>query len=134
MRDIKFRMFYNNKMFYMNKMFVAVGHIGFSNDGYVDLNEYDKEDCYLMQYTGLKDKNGKEIWEGDIVITTYDSTHLKDGSKKVEKAVVEWDICNPCFVMKGIDKKNFIEYDFVCCDLRYQEVIGNIYENLELLK
>ena len=69
---------------------------------------------YLMQYTGLKDVNGKEIYEGDIVKEIHiDDDYLYD------KVVVRW-----------LD-------DYLCYNLSMNtgilyEIIGNIYENPEL--
>lgn len=83
------------------------------------------------EYTGLKDKNNKEIYEGDIVsckMLSAGRTHYIDEYI----ATVEHDICNPCMVLKQ-DNGN-LEYDFVKCDLMMLEVIGNIWENPELLK
>ncbi len=73
----------------------------------------------LMQYTGLKDKNGKEIYEGDI---------LKD---EEGAWVVFYDAKDASFALRPIEDKNdtlfyTLEGDF--------EIIGNIYENGELLK
>lgn len=71
-----------------------------------------------MQYTGLKDKNGKEIYEGDII--RYDR-RIKDPKKLY---IVKWE-------------SRFGEYGD-CCGYdglsSYGEVIGNIYENPELLE
>jgi uncharacterized phage protein (TIGR01671 family) len=89
----------------------------------------------LMQYTGLKDKNGKEIYEGDIVMWSTPPLWLhkpdewddweREGSKMDEyKAQVE-------FVNKSWDL--FIGSPFVPSDHKECEVIGNIYENPELL-
>lgn len=77
--------------------------------------------CRLMQYTGLKDKNGKEIYEGDIVITKEGYIGL------IELGTYDTDIG---FNVKWIT-------DYLRRDLGYWlskiEVIGNIYENPELL-
>jgi hypothetical protein len=67
----------------------------------------------IMQFTGLLDKTGKEIWEGDIV---------KDSFGHFTKEVVEM---TPYFFHE------YIEYGLENATI---EVIGNIYENPELLK
>lgn len=85
------------------------------------------------QFTGLIDKNGKEIYEGDVLKTTY---QYQDTFKEYI-AVVEHDELNPCFVMVYKFQGNghtCHEYDFVCVGLRKNEVIGNIHDNPELLK
>jgi uncharacterized phage protein (TIGR01671 family) len=71
----------------------------------------------LMQYTGLKDKNGKEIYEGDIV-----SGHNGDGSPNV------WPVEYAC------ENSEWTGFNVGADDERDCEVIGNIYENPELLK
>lgn len=89
--------------------------------------EVDRET--VGQYTGLKDKNGKEIYEGDII---FDSFY----EKKAKVVFLEG-----AFWLDYI--KDFKEYGTI--NKRYQllanydnksvlEVIGNIYDNLELLK
>ncbi len=67
------------------------------------------------QFTGLNDKNGKEIFEGDII---------KDIHNQVWE--IKWDIS--CFVGEGDGEM------FHCFMIDEMKVIGNIYENPELLK
>ena len=76
----------------------------------------------LMQYTGLKDKNGKEIYEGDIVNAWYE----EDGgynSKDKGEVVYRWQ--DSMFALKPA---------FPLSQYHKFEIIGNIYENKELLK
>ena len=69
----------------------------------------------LMQYTGLKDKNGKEIYEGDIVVG-YNA-----GGETCDPRLVKWT--NNGYVANGLS----LWAVYKC------KVIGNIYENKELL-
>jgi uncharacterized phage protein (TIGR01671 family) len=78
----------------------------------------------IMQYTGLKDKNGKEIYEVDIVL--YDRNIHKDIDTAKFKVVWAKDR----YVLQEIKHKYYID------DVTWElvEVIGNIYENPELLE
>ena len=79
------------------------------------------------QYTGLKDKNGTRIFEGDIIRHHYKNP-IENGYTS-DKGVVKWD-CKECFFyrtsLSGKDKT-------ISVDCIY-EVIGNIYDNPELLE
>lgn len=89
----------------------------------------DKDGCdniILMQYTGLKDRNGKEIYEGDILQLFYGKENTPLTTTKV------------FFNKEGYwDSKNLSEqHPFRACYGGFSkcEVIGNIYENPELLE
>jgi len=85
--------------------------------------------CDLIQYTGLKDKNGVEIYCGDII-----SQILSSG--EVTKHIVGYDENNARFCALFFETysttKDFCNLDYKWTQLK--EVIGNIYENEELLK
>ena len=103
-------------------------------DDYKEVEQFwenDKiEDVTLMQYTGLNDKNGREIFEGDIV--RWKDLESFDDFKIDEVLKVEYS--NEFLKWVAIDKNGLQDdlYDF--SDNRELEVIGNIYENPELLE
>jgi len=85
-------------------------------------DEWGIEPNSQSQFTGLKDKNSKEIYEDDIILYPYsDNSCVK---AVIEYRISEWQ--SPCYVGKTNDDE--IQFDSRC------EIIGNIYENKELLK
>lgn len=84
-----------------------------------------QDDAILMQYTGLKDKNSKEIYEGDTVYVVYDG-NLYRYQIVFDEQELDFKATN------GKEKYgNNFQY-LLCCD--EVEVIGNIYENPELME
>ena len=76
------------------------------------------------QYTGLKDKNGKKIFEGDII-------RYQRGIDKFELMVVIWNESTASLVLAYSKDMNY--YETLMNTKYYCEVIGNIYYNPELL-
>ncbi|MDO8226126.1 YopX family protein [Bacillus cabrialesii] len=110
--------------------FAWIGRVDFkkSSDGRVAAlgQNPDDEPFYLMQYTGLKDKNGRDIYEGDVV--KFKSAYCEN---KIIKAVVKFKDSLGSFVFNMGDDQGFWRMD---ASIREIEVIGNIYENPELLE
>ncbi len=80
----------------------------------------------LIQFTGLKDKNGKDIYEGDIINYKIKSTPISTNSVvfKREVKITEEGLLLP-----------FFDYcpEYLIWDMEFYEVIGNIYETPNLL-
>lgn len=154
-REIKFRVWdtQNERMVYDPYRFIERGEYHrkeFEHTGdYIFYEHWTDEDdgisraCFVMQYTGLKDKNGKEIYEGDIV-QLYRHDDYKNYTYKHEKAEV-WadgkyhpDIKEVKFMYGSFVIWSDLIKDYRCfANLARPgeslEIIGNIFENPELL-
>lgn len=119
MRDIKFRTYvrFLREMHEVREMIF--------DKGTVMINAYqyglDKDDAPVMQYTGLKDVNGVEIYEGDLV--------KKDDDKFVKAGVVSF--IHGCWMVAS---KSGEQYFNLHWHLSQVEVIGNIYQHTELME
>lgn len=113
-REVEMIDFYNKQ--------VAVYDIGIGFRGGAAIFPFDKVE--FMDNTGLKDKNGNYIYEGDIV--TVNGTW---------NCIIEYNQSSCAFVLKSIDSRWSMGYFSNYDDIEEMlEVIGNIYENKELLK
>lgn len=96
-----------------------------------ELKSYHVRNIDLMQSTGMKDKNGVEIFEGDVVLVNVSNgfDHLVN-----EKTVVQESEFHSGLVCKSlISGMEYRVFKHKKMDYEY-EVIGNIYENSELLE
>lgn len=107
MRELKFRVWLHNSKEWGNvaclEIFNATGKLEYL---------YQDQPYTIQQYIGLKDKNEKEIYEGDILFFQQ-----QDGV---------WS--------NQLNKHIEVKYPFVCGNAHLGEIIGNIFENPELLK
>ena len=108
MREIKFRIWDK-----INRMWLRCFNVNLFDIG-------DLPNVELMQYTGIKDKNGKEVYEGDIVI-------LNDAEEE-NKCIVKYKY-GSYILVDGDLRENLSNVED-----RFLEVIGNIYENKNLME
>jgi len=136
MREIKFRVWVNKRMLNVTTLslpcnetheFMSFSHPS-NNPGLKEGVGFSPRGSIFMQYTGLKDKNGKEIYEGDVVV----SGMLNDDDWIPENAIIKWDEEYCSFHQELLRTKYNGDPDWQLMDVPC-EVIGNIYENSELL-
>ncbi len=141
MREIKFRAWDINRKsmsppFKLDVIFASMGATDTPKTEFSVQEAFEAQQIItrFMQYTGLKDKNGKEIYEGDIFrIILSDGSHLDK--------VVKWIDEKARFCCANIPEIPNEKYWDIWNDMRQEwinkrdnfEVIGNIHENPELL-
>jgi uncharacterized phage protein (TIGR01671 family) len=137
MREMKFRCWDGEKMWYPETLSNDNSDTYFTffnkKEGTIGWGLYDRafenricsgEYDYIMQFTGLKDKNGKKIYEGDIVwLLNID----KNGTDDLGE--IKFD--NGSFWFQG---KWFTTHDWHFYNNSQKEILGNIYENPNLIK
>lgn len=80
----------------------------------------------LCQFTGLCDKNGKRIWKNDILMAHLDESYPEDAAYET----VEWNVAGWVAHETGSTDREYIDK----FDLEHYEVVGNIFDNPELLQ
>lgn len=87
------------------------------------------EDIILMQSTGLKDKNGKEIFEGDVIAIEVDDTGMPINARVFQNSKIGVLMFHVFEDNEDVPMVELLEDNSVAF-----EIIGNIYENPELLE
>lgn len=92
-----------------------------------DIYFYDFDEIVLMQSTRLKDKNGKEIFDGDIL-------EIQDEGEVLGNAKLTWDNEQAVFMIEAISVDDIAPFHEILSDESYSyRVVGNVYENKEVL-
>lgn len=130
MREIKFRAWDKDykKIINVDEFDLFLNQIRYWKDKDDEPITLNKGDFEIMQFTGLKDKNGKEIYEGDI----FDCIYKRDGCN--HKLVVDWQEDSARFRIKNFGECDQPNVSKTMSDLSWVTVIGNKFENPELLK
>jgi uncharacterized phage protein (TIGR01671 family) len=135
-REIKFRA-WDKK----NKVMAVPMHLSYRDSILETVHYADKGGVYLhnpeeyelMQYTGLKDKNGKECFEGDIVKRVYEITKAKKPKETIEQ-IIYCDEDGSFMFSRAWAHGRGWSRAYSGHKVFPWEIIGNIYENPELLK
>ena len=128
MKEIKFRVWDKTFKMMLSPELVDIdfneGKIEVTTDTlrYEEVYTDEIKDFVLMQYTNLKDKNGKEIYEGDILKVKFDTETIN--------LYVRYDMGEYRLIKYGEWEDGL--YD--CMWFHEVEVVGNIYENEDLIK
>lgn len=138
-REIKFRAYssHNHKMYPVSNIeWDADGRMWVTADDGKNGIELIDDEAHLMQYTGLHDKNGREIYEGDIVSfgSVWNNGDDEDIDEEFHIGVVEYD---PHYAVYDVNCEGSGERRFLFMDIVNYDgygVIGNIFENPELLE
>lgn len=138
MRDIKFRAWDSDD----NEM-IDFDEDNYSGEGYEKLGQFfsDMFGCEMMQYTGLKDKNGVDVYEGDLLRTPPESKYQEENYSAFEVFFHDND-CSPTDVglclgrMKnyGAIAGGYSGFKLIPKHINRMIVCGNIHENPELLE
>ena len=117
-----------NRMYQPDEVMVGNGDIWIIDEDSVAGEWIVNNDIHLMQLTGLRDKNGKEIFEGDIV--QFEDCYTETDFLYVNTGIVEWSQGSFTITNRdSVEMGDLLDGEFL--DVT---IIGNIYENPELLE
>lgn len=130
-RTIKFRVWDKNRKIFLDYP-CYFNHLDFNE--FTCFDRYfkcDEDDCVVQQFTGLLDKNGKEIYEGDFIQAM--------AGGETFYGLIGWNNYSSGFKVKELTKTPYPgdsrwNLEYMSCNIAEGQIIGNIFENPELLK
>lgn len=138
MNRLKFRVWDKSQShFYYD---YKIGGIHIRDNGFVSLNDvlnFDSDNLVFQQWTGLKDKEDREIYEGDIII--FDGKWDKDGNvlppDYAPYEITRFGACLVAYLIQPPSPRSFFEHnEIIHLPCTNNHVIGHIFLNPELLK
>ena len=122
---------HNKKMFTNDELIIWNRNV-YANDGGKlssdKLKGWSIDERYLMQSTGLQDKNGQEIFEGDVV--QFEDCYTESDFLYINKGIVEWS--QGSFTVTNRDSVEM--EDLLDGEILDVTIIGNIYEKQDILE
>ena len=138
MKDrFRFRIWNGAEMHYTDFVVTATGYVGKITEEFLGQCVFRQDDLtaddesILMQSTGLGDKNERLIFEGDIVKAYYINSDTNKQEFDLMKVVYDEKVC--AFGLLGFKTNYFSDFISTEWEQEEYEVIGNIYENEDLL-
>jgi len=141
-RQLKFRIWDKKNNMFIYVWYASHKRLAISLNGLVYSGMYDdvlpENDYTIQQYTGLKDRDGKDIYEGDIIEhtfskTTDDETSIHFGSKLNGSVSFCNHLCAYILTIISDDRHNGDTFQLMN-HAPSKKIIGNVFENPELLK
>jgi hypothetical protein len=126
MKELKFKMWSKNDKKWIN----GIPYFNYDEDKSYKIVEIDDEDGFvydideveIVEHTGCSDKNEEKVYNGWLLEGGYG------------KYLVQWDDKNSAYACFSVDKSGFLNFSFLLSTyVKCLNVIGNIYENPELL-